>query len=63
MPEATRDDEVLTPRELIERFRSYGLAFELEKEADLFASDGVVEWPMAARDHDQPLRGALRRGR
>jgi ketosteroid isomerase-like protein len=57
MPEATTDDEVLTPPQLIERFRNYGLAFELEKEADLFASDGIAEWPMADGDHVRRIVG------
>src|SRR5205814_822258 len=41
------ETETLTPREVIKRFHDYGLALELEREADLFAEDGVAEWPMA----------------
>jgi uncharacterized protein len=57
MYEATKDKEVLSPRQVIERFRNYGLAFELEKEADLFAPDGVAEWPLAPAGHMRRAEG------
>jgi hypothetical protein len=46
-----------TPREVIERFHSYGLKLELEREADLFADDGVAEWPMAPEGHPKRAVG------
>jgi ketosteroid isomerase-like protein len=36
-----------TPRELFEKFTYYGLIHDGDGQADLFATDGVMEWPFA----------------
>jgi uncharacterized protein len=43
----TTGEHIRTPHEVIEQFHRYGFELNLEKEADLFAPDGVAEWPMA----------------
>jgi ketosteroid isomerase-like protein len=36
-----------TPRELFEKYTYYGLIHDGNGQADLFAADGVLEWPFA----------------
>jgi ketosteroid isomerase-like protein len=46
-----------TPREVVERVHRLAMVYDIEGEADLFAPDGVLEWPFAPAGAPRRLQG------
>ncbi len=57
MTEFTNDPKTLTPREVFERQRQTILNLDTDGQADLFAVDGVMEFPFAAAGLPPRLEG------